>query len=239
MGAEFCTLCQLNIENINIQLPAGADLGIQLAQRTGSGISGIGEEGLSLLFLPGIELFEAYFGHIYLTANNQSRRRILDGHGDGVDGLQVSSYIFTNIAVAPGSTPDKLSVHIFKSHRKAIDFRLHGKSSFRFGSQGFLQKLIEFLQRKHILQAHQRHRMGVLFEAADSFTTHSLGGRIRCHQLRMGRFQLLQLPQKPVIFKVRHGGMIQHIVFIIGIIQDLCQFLNSLFGIHWEPPVCK
>ena len=87
MGGKRHAFRQLDIENENVQSPFRGDLGIQLPQGTRRGISGVCKEGLALLFLPGIELFEALFGHIHLTADNEPRRRIVNGHGNGADGL--------------------------------------------------------------------------------------------------------------------------------------------------------
>ena len=42
VGGKCFSLCQLEIEDLNIQLPLGADLGVELAQRSGGGIAGIG-----------------------------------------------------------------------------------------------------------------------------------------------------------------------------------------------------
>ena len=82
VGGKFHALDELNIENIDIQSPAGGDFGIQLPQRAGSCVSGIGKEGFSLRFLPFIQLVEALLRHKHLTPDDQSGGRVFDGHGN-------------------------------------------------------------------------------------------------------------------------------------------------------------
>ena len=94
------------------------------------------------------------------------------------------------------------------------------------------QKIRQLFYGEHILQAHQRHRMGNLLKLAQGFAAHPLGGRIRQGQLRMGRFQLLQLPQQTVVFKVRHFRVIQHVVPVVRFQQKCRQFGDSLFVFH-------
>ena len=220
MGGKLHSFCQLDVENQNIQSPLGGNLRVQLPQRTGGGISGVCEEGLPLLFLPGVELFETLLGHIHLTPDDQPGRGIFQGHGDGTDGFQILCHILTHIAVATGGTPEKLAVDILQRHGKSVDLRFHGELRRGFRRQGFLQEFIQFLQRKHILQAHQRHGMGVFFKGAYGGTAYPLGGRIGLQQFRVGLFQILQFPKEPVIFKIRHLGIIQHIIAVICFGQD-------------------
>ena len=74
--------------------------------------------------------------------------------------------------------------------------------------------------------------MSHLGEGIHRLTAHPPGGRIRPGILRMGFFQLLQLPQGGVVFKIQHGRVIQDIVFVVRLGQFAGQLVNSVFRIH-------
>ena len=80
-------VCKLDVKNQNIQSPLCGNLRIQLAQGTGSGVPGIGKEGLPRRLLGSIQLFKAFFRHIYLAPDNQPWRGIFNGHGNRADGF--------------------------------------------------------------------------------------------------------------------------------------------------------
>ena len=151
VGPEFHALSQLDIKNQNIQSPSGRDFRIKLAKGTGSRVSGIGKQGLPLLFLPGVQLFKALFGHIYLAPDDQPGWSIFQRHWDGADGFQILCHILPHRAVAPGGTPNKTAVNIFQRHGQAVNLRLHGKRGIRVSLQRLFQKFIQFFHGKHIL----------------------------------------------------------------------------------------
>ena len=232
MTGKFDTFRQLDIENVNIQSTLGGNLGIQLPQRTGSRISGIGKEGLPFRFLTGIELLKALLRHKDFAANDQSGRRVFQIHGDRADGFDVFCHIFAHVAVTTGSAADEFTVNVLQRHGKAVDLWLNRKFAIRLCNNGFRQKFRQFFRGKYILQAHQGYRMGNFFKLAQGFTAHTLGRRILTGKFRVSHFQFFQLTQQPVIFKVLQFGIIQHIVTVICFRQNVCQFLNSLSRIH-------
>ena len=232
MTGKFDTFRQLDIENINIQSTLGCNLGIQLTQRTGCRITGIGKERLPFRFLTGIELLKALLRHEYLTTDNQSWRRIFQIHGNRADGFDVFCHIFAHVAVTTGSAADEFTVNVLQRHGKTVDFRLYREFAIRLCSDSFRQKFRQFFCRKDVLQTHQRYRMGNFFKLAQGFTAHTLGRRILTGKFRVSHFQFFQLTQQPVIFKVLQFGIIQHIVTVICFRQNICQFLNSLSRIH-------
>ena len=229
---KFYTLRKLNVEDIDVQTPFRGDFGIQLPQRASSGVSGIGKQRLSFLFLPGIELFKALFRHEHFTTDDQPRRRIVNSHRDRVNGFQVFRNILTDITVSPGRAADKSSIHIFQSHRQSVNFRLHRKLGAALTLQHPVQEGIQLLHTEHILQAHQRHGMNNFFKLTQSLSANPLCRRIRLRKLRIGFFQILQLPKQAVIFEIRHIRVIQDIIAVIRLCQQTCQFFDSIFWIH-------
>ena len=123
---KFDALRQLDIEHKNIQLPFGGNSGIQLPQRTGGGVAGIGKQGLPLRFLTRIQSLKAFLGHIDLTPDNKPFRSALQCHGDGMDGFQILRHVLAHHAVAPGCAPDEHAVPVLQGHGQAVHLRLHG-----------------------------------------------------------------------------------------------------------------
>ena len=114
---KFDTFCQLHIEDVDVQLTAGSDFRIQLAKRTGCGVSGVGKQRLTLRLLTLVQQGEALLGHEHFATDNEPLRCALKGHRDRRNGLEVLRHIFAYIAIATGRTTDKLSVFIFQRHR--------------------------------------------------------------------------------------------------------------------------
>ena len=107
----------LDIKHIDIQPSPRGNLWVQLTQRAGSCVSGVGKQWFPLLLLTGIQLFKAFFGHKNLAADNQPWRGIFETHGNRTDGFQVFRNILADIAVTAGGAPNKLSVHVFQCNR--------------------------------------------------------------------------------------------------------------------------
>ena len=224
--------CQLDIEDIDIQAALCGDLRVQLPQRTGSGVSGVGKERFPVFFPLGVQLLKPFFRHKHLAPDNEPGRGVGKGHGNGLDGFQVFRHVLAYAAVSPGSAPDENAVLIFQRHGKAVDFRLNGEGNLPHVRPDFLQKFVQLFHAEHIPKAHKGHRMNDLFKLAEGLSAHSLCGGIGQGKLRMGFFQLFQLPQKAVIFKVGHGWVIQDIIAVARILQKRGQRFNSLFGFH-------
>ena len=87
VGGKGHPLHQLEVENENIQLPCRRHLGIQLAQRAGRQIAGIGVERLAPLLPLLVEGKKYGFGHEHLAADNEAAGRAGEPKGNGADGL--------------------------------------------------------------------------------------------------------------------------------------------------------
>ena len=191
MSGKIHTLRKLDVENINVQSPLRRDFRVELPQRPGGGVPGIGEQGLSQFLLTLIQLFKALFRHKDLAPYNESGRCAGQGHGNGADGFQVFRHVLPYRTVAPGRAPDEFPVHIFQRHGKTVDLRFHGKFYVTLGGNGLFQKIVQLFHAEHVLQAHQGHGVGHLLKLAQHFPAHPFCGRIRPGQLRVGGFQLL------------------------------------------------
>ena len=175
---------------------------------------------------------EGLLGHKHLSPHNQPGRGVFDDHGDGADGFEILRHILPHIAVPPGRAPDKPAVFIFQGHGETVDFRLHGERRGRDGLLCTGKKLLQLLHAEHILQAHQRHGMAHLGEGVHRLAAHPPGGRIGKNIFRVFLFQILQLPQETVVFKVRHGRIVQHVIPVARLVKKRRELFHSLFGFH-------
>ena len=126
VGLEAAALRQLEVEDLDIQLPLRADLGVQLPQGTGGGVAGIGHQGLALE-LPGVvDLLEHRPGHVDLSPDDEPGELFRQRHGDGADGLEILRHVLPHPAVAPGGAPDEDAVPVFQCHGQAVHLGLHG-----------------------------------------------------------------------------------------------------------------
>ena len=209
VGGEFPALRQLQIEHGDVQLPLGADLGIQLPQRPGGGVPGVGHQGFALQLPLGVDALEHGPGHVDLAPNDEPGQLFRQCHGNGTDGAEVLRHVLAHPAVSPCSAPDKHAVPVFQRHGQTVHLGLHGV--FRHGSQGLLHLLAEggyLALVEHILKAFQRYLVGIGLEGIQNFAAYPLGGGIRCDLLRVLRFQFLQAAVQTVIFIVRdHRGV--------------------------------
>ena len=236
MGLEAQLPCVLHIEAEHTQLALGTDAAVQLAQRACGGISGVGKQLLPGGLPLGIQPVKDLVGHIDLAADPQMFVVGVHSHGHIKNGLDVFGDIFAHMTVAPGSTQNELSIFIFQTDRKAVDFQLHGVFHLR---EAFLHapvKIPDLLKGKHILQA--LHGIGVahLFKALQHRTDHPLGGRIGSGKLGILCLQLPQTALHFVIFKVGDFGRILVIIaprVVKQLFGELLHLLlNVLHGLH-------
>ena len=230
VGGKFPALRQLQIKDRDVQPPLGGDLGVQLPQGAGGGVAGIGHQWLALDLTPGVDLLEHTAGHVHLAPHDEAGQLLRQGHGDRPYRPQIFSHILPYSSVTPGGTADEHAVTVFQCHGEAVHLRFHAVGGVL---QGYLlQEAADLLVVEHILQAFQRHGVGHLLKLRQRLSAHPLGGRIRRDLLRMRRLQVLQPPQQMVIFIIRHGGRIQHVVEVSVLRQRAAQLLYLLAIVH-------
>ena len=230
VGGECPPLRQLQIEHRDIQPPLGGDLGIQLPQGAGGGVAGIGHQWLALDLTPGVDLLKHTAGHVHLAPHDEAGQLLRQGHGDRPNGPQIFGHVLPHPSVTPGGAPDEHAVTVFQCHGETVHLRFHAVGGVL---QGYLlQEAADLLVVEHILQAFQRHGVGHLLKLRQRLSAYPLGGRIRRDLLRMRRLQVLQPPQQMVIFIIRHGGRIQHVVEVSVLRQRAAQLLYLLAIVH-------
>ena len=116
VGGERPALCQLQIKNGDVQPPGCGNFGIQLPQRAGSGIAGIGHQRLAFDLPLGVDLLKYAAGHIDLAPNDQMGQLLRQRHGNGANGAQVLCHVLPYPTVTAGSAADEHAVPVLQCH---------------------------------------------------------------------------------------------------------------------------
>src|SRR5437016_5643823 len=110
----------------NLEAATARDLGIELAQRAGRGVAGIGEGRLARALALFVELGEAGLGEVDFTANFHQLGPALavqpQRHVE--HGAQVGGDVLALDAVAAGRPRDEHPVLVRETHRRAVDLHL-------------------------------------------------------------------------------------------------------------------
>ena len=100
------------------------NFGIELTQRSGTGVAGVGKQSFTARFPFRIDLGERVVWNKGFTANLHPLRWIveLQAEGNGADGAHVGGDLFAALAVSPCGCPFKNPVAVTEGKRVAIDF---------------------------------------------------------------------------------------------------------------------
>ena len=129
----------LHIENEHFQVPLLCDSRVRLTQRTGSAVTGIGEQLLPCCFLLGVGCFKVLFAHVALAAQFDfpDTVRHLDIDRDAKN-LDIVGNIFTDMSVAASGRlyepqfsvrTGRLSVH--QRQAQTVNFALNREGGIR------------------------------------------------------------------------------------------------------------
>ena len=209
----------------------GGHLRVKLTHGTGSGIARIDEGLVPTLALTGIELLEIVTAHIDLAAHFQHL-----GHRPGhrrkpqrnlADRADVLRDVFACGAIAACGCLYEKAALVAQVDRQTIELQFGGVFDGRIG-------LIEAQLAAHAgieragtvfggvgLGADRQHRnnMPDLRELRQDPSAHTERGRVRCLQFGMFSFQCFQLAVQPVVFGVRHAGLVEHVV-LVGVVVE-------------------
>ena len=232
---ERDALCQLQVEDENVELPLCRHARVQLAQRARRGVARVSKQRLAELLLLGVERFKAGTGHEDLAAHDETRGRAGQRHGDGADGLQILRHVLTDEAVAAGRAADKAAVHVFQRHGQPVDLRLDGVFRVRLLLAHMRIEVPQLVKGKHVLQALQRDGVAYLDEFAQRLPADTACRAERRGILRVLCFQLLELAELVVIVIVAHLRVIEHVVEISGVLKFPGQLFDLLFRFHIDP----
>ena len=193
----------------DVERALGHERGVKLLERTGGGVSGIGEERLAGVGTFVVELLEAGARHNHLAAHLEHLRRVrlaklVEPQGNAPNRAEVCGYIVTSNAIATGDAAGEQAILKTETDRNAVGLRLDEPLEQLTG-QKFLDtinKLAHLLLRVRVIEAHHRHRVPNGLEAVNRLAADPLARGIRCAKLGMHRLESQQLAVKPVVLLV-------------------------------------
>ena len=205
-------LRELQIENENVELSLRGDFRVQLPKRARRRVSWVGEKRLSGLLLRAVERFKARPRHIDLAPDDKPCGRVLEMQRDRTHSLEVFRHVFSDEPIAPCRAADKFTVYILQRHGKSVDLGLDTVHGFRLVFAEPLVKFPQLVERKHVLQALERHSVAHLHKLLKRLTADASGRAVGLGEFRILRLELFQAAQLPVIVVVRHLRRILHVV---------------------------
>ena len=213
---------------------------IELAHRAGGGVARVDEgflalvarrDALALAFVQGLEIVSA---HVDLAAHLQHGRRIAgQTQGDLTDGADVARDFFARFAITPGRRLNQDAVFVAQAHGQAVKLQLtHVIDEWRGRAQA---QLLAHAGVKSFCpagpgvgfgaDAEHGHPVLDLGKSIEHRAPHTLGGRVRRHQLGVRRFQRLQFAKQTVVLGVWNFGRVQRVVGTGMVVQLLAQGL--------------
>ena len=212
MRLKCRALGKLQIKDEDVELSLRGDFGVQLPKRARRRVSGVGKKRLSGLLLRAVERFKAGPRHINLAPDDEPCGRVLEMQRNRAHGLEVLRYILADKPVAPCCAADKLAVDILQRHGKSVDLGLDTVHGFRLVFAEPFVKFPQLVERKHVLQALERHSVAHLHKLLKRLAADASGRAVGLGEFRILRLELFQAAQLPVIVVVRHLRRILHVV---------------------------
>ena len=214
------------------------DLGIELAHGPGRRIARVHEGFFALcsrgdlLPLPLVHRFKFVSAHINLAAHFQHRRRIgRQSQGNLPHRADVVGHILTRFAVAPRGRLHEDAVFIAQTHRQTVKLQLRHIFHRRriLGQlQFFANPRIKCLRAagfgvRFCANRQHRDRMANRCQPLHHRAEHALRGRIGGDQLGMIGLQSLQELEHTVVFRIREGWLIEHVILVRVVVQKSMQ----------------
>ena len=126
--------------------------------------------------------------------------------------LEVLRHVLADKPVAPCRAADKFTVYILERHGKSVDLGLDAVHGFRLVFAEAFVKFPQLVERKHVLQALERHSVAHLYKLLKRLPADTSGRAVRLGKFRILRLKLFQTPELSVIVVVRHLRRILHVV---------------------------
>ena len=215
----------------------GGQGGIELADRAGGGVAGIGEGRLAGRGAALVQRFEVGDRQVDLAADFDQLRCSLNPQRDRADRAQVLGDVLAAAAIAAGGAADQHPVLVGERDRQAVDLRLGRVAELRGADVESLQVVAKpRLPGAQLLLVsgvgEREHRLGVLdlAEALQRRRADPLGGRVGAAQLGVLGLDRPQLIEQGVVFVVADLGVIEDVVATVVVLELAAQLGGSPLG---------
>ena len=210
--------------------PFGGQRRVELADRAGGRVAGVGEGRLAGFGAALVERFEVGDRQVDLAAHFDQLRRVLDAQRDRADRAQVLGDVLADPAVAAGRAADQDAVLVDERHRQPVDLRLGRVAELRGGDVEPLEVVADpRLPGAQLLLAagvgEREHRLEVLDlpEAVERRRADPLGRRVGGAQLGVLGLDRAQLVEQLVVGVVADLGFVEDVVEAVVVLELLAQ----------------
>ena len=202
----------------DVQGTLGCEPWVELAQRAGGGVAGVGVRWEALLSPLFIEALEGGLREQHLAARLEPGGRAgPNAQRHASDGAQVQRYVFAGGAVAASRAAHEHAVLVGEGDGEAVVLELADKIEV-----AALQRVCGAAVPRHelvfvegVAEAEQRHGVAHLLEAARRLGADALRGRVRRDEVRVLCFQSEQLVQQRVELGVADLRLVPHVVQVV------------------------
>ena len=206
-----------------IERPPGRDRRVELLERTGGGITWIGEEGLAGFCPSVVEAAESRLGQKDFPADFEPPRNRMrglgeEGQGNGAHGFEIGRDVFTRDSVPTCRAHGQFPVFIHQLDGDAVDFWLSHVFNVLRCFERALDTLMKFLHLRSGDDVGQRqHWYGVadLGKRCQRRGADLPGGGGRVVQFGIRGFQVNQAPKELVVFGVADEWLVKDVVAMV------------------------
>ena len=233
MRGERAVTVKLEVEDDDIQLARRRDLRVLLAHGARRRVARIGQQRLLEQLALGIERCEYFVRHVDLAAHDELCRRVVELERQIAQRAEVLRHVLAGDTVAARGAADEHAVFILERHGQAVDLRLDRIiMRLRERTVHARAERAQLIERKHILQALERHLMAHLRKGIERVAADMLRRRIGRGILRVRSLKLFEPAHERVIFKVADLGCVLHVIEKICVFQLTAQRQDLFAYIH-------
>ena len=233
MRGERAVAVKLEVEDDDVQLARRRDLRVLLAHGASRRVAGIGQQRLLEQLTLGIKRCEYFVRHVDLAAHDELCGRVVELERQIAQRAEVFRHVLAGDTVAARGAADEHPVFILERHGQAVDLRLDRIiMRLRERTVHARAERAQLVERKHVLQALERHLMAHLRKGVERVAADVLRRRIGRGILRVRGLKLLKPAHERVICKVADLGRVLHIIEKICMFQLTAQRQDLFTYIH-------
>ncbi len=201
------------------------------AHAAGGAVARIDEHLAALLARVRVVFFERGTRHVDLAAHLDDARPVLavQAQRNRLDRAQVRRDVLAGRAVAARRAAHEAAILVAQANRKPVELGLDRKHRIR-AVQPLLDaphEVVHFLVGERVRERQHRNLVRHLGERAFRRGADALRRRIRRRELRMRRFDVLQLAHQLVVLDIGDVGFVEHVIAVVRIVDAAAQCLGA------------
>ena len=215
----------------DVQGTLGRQARVELAQRAGGGVAGVGVRWEALLSPLFIEALEGRLREQHFAADLEpGRRAAANAQRHASDCAQVQRDVLAGGAVAARRAAHQDAVLVGERDGEAVVLELAHEFEVAALQRvcGAAVPCHELVLVEGVAEAEQRHRVAHLLEAARGFGADALRGRVGRDEVRVLCFQSEQLVQQCVELGVADLRLVLHVVQVVVPVDLAPEILKAL-----------